>query len=399
MLLTCPRDHQILERKLKDGMVCYRCPGCQGVAVTIGLLRRLIDRDFANDLWNRARSGGSGSGVPCPSCLGETRSVVVAGGEGQQPTEIDVCPSCQLIWLDPGELEDAPAKEMPPEEERLSMEAREALGRFELSSRKKRKEASDSGLKYSEEPGKDLLKALVLQGMPLEDKKEKWLVIPWVTWSVMLLVAFVSTAVLLSFSPEQRFGREAIPPLIPQVIGFFEVWGFVPADWSRFGGATIFTSFFLHAGWVHLFGNLYFLWLTGDDVESELGWRRFLLLLLAATLVATLLRYLSNPASAVPGIGASGGISGVMAYYALAYPRRRLRMVFLYYFRPIVLTAKARSLFIVWVVLQLFLAYREIQGSSMVSGTAHLGGIVAGVLAWIFWCYRSDERGKEATRS
>lgn len=398
MLLTCPRDHQILERKRVNNTVHYRCPFCQGAAVTMGLLRRRLDREFTNDLWNRARTS-SRDGVPCPACLGESKTVVVFEDDEDQGTEIDVCRRCQILWLDPGELENAPGKKPPralPDTTELLTETKQELAIIEVrAEEQRRKEKSRRLLQRSDDPGRDFFKAILLWGLPVEEEQASWLDTPWVTWSVMLLMALISGVALLTLSSEELFGRAAVPPILPKLVGLFEVWGFVPAEWSRSGGVTIISSFFLHAGWIHLLGNLYFLWLTGDDVENELGKGRFLLLLVGATVTATLLRYLSDPSSTVPGIGASGGISGVMAYYALAYPRRRLKMFFFYWRRVYVLTVRARALFILWVLYQLFLAYREVNGEGLVSGTAHLGGVVGGVMAWLMWRHLYQPQASE----
>lgn len=388
MLLTCPRDQQILERKRENKFIHYCCPFCQGVAMTMAVLRRRLERKFTNDLWNRARTS-SLAGVTCPSCLGESKAVVVVEDDEDQGTEIDVCRRCQILWLDPGELENTPGKKPPralPDTTELLTETKQELAIIEVRAEgQRRKEESNRLLRPSDEPGRDLVKAFLLRGLPMEEEKASWLETPWVTWSVMLLMTLISGLALLTLSSEELFGRAAVPPILPKLVGFFEVWGFVPAEWSRSGGVTIFTSFFLHAGWIHLLGNLYCLWLAGDDVESELGKGRFLLLLVGATVTAALLRYLSDPSSTVPGIGASGGISGVMAYYALAYPRRRLKMFFFYWRRVYVLTLRARALFFLWILFQLFLAYREFNGEGMVSGTAHLGGVAGGVIAWLVW--------------
>ena len=88
---------------------------------------------------------------------------------------------------------------------------------------------------------------------------------------------------------------------------------------------TLFSSMFLHGSWLHLIGNVWFLWIFGNNVEDSMGHMRFLLFFLLTGVVATLAHALSQPTSAIPMVGASGAISGIMGAYLLLYPRARIR--------------------------------------------------------------------------
>ena len=168
-----------------------------------------------------------------------------------------------------------------------------------------------------------------------------------------------------------------------------EGFGLVPAQLWRHGGVTFITSFFLHAGLLHLIGNVYFLLVFGDNVEDDLGRWRFVLLLAAADLFGNLLHVAGNPHSMTPCVGASGGISGVIAYYALRFPRARLGIMFGYwfYFRWVHFPAYVGLLF--WFVLQFLLAFEQKLGIGNVAAFAHLGGAAVGVAAWLLWRSRS----------
>lgn len=143
------------------------------------------------------------------------------------------------------------------------------------------------------------------------------------------------------------------------------------------GELTLVTSMFLHAGWLHLGGNMLYLWIFGDNIEDAMGHFRFIAFYLACGIAGALAHILSDPASVVPMVGASGAIAGVLGAYLVLYPRVRVLMLVLFGI-PIRLPA-----YIVlggWVLLQVFNAY---SGDTAAGGTAwwaHIGGFVTGVL-------------------
>lgn len=143
------------------------------------------------------------------------------------------------------------------------------------------------------------------------------------------------------------------------------------------GELTLVTSMFLHAGWLHLGGNMLYLWVFGDNIEDAMGHFRFIAFYLACGIAGALAHSLSDPASVVPMVGASGAIAGVLGAYLVLYPRVRVLMLVLFGI-PIRLPA-----YIVlggWVLLQVFNAY---SGDTAAGGTAwwaHIGGFVTGVL-------------------
>ncbi len=158
----------------------------------------------------------------------------------------------------------------------------------------------------------------------------------------------------------------------------------IPAKFTRHFGLTFVTSFFLHGGLFHLIGNLYFLIVFGDNTEDVLGKGRYLLLVAAAAMVGDVTHILADPRAAVPCIGASGGISGILAYYCLRFPRASVGMVWwLRWFRlPVGL------MFALWVLTQIVGAMWVSAGMGNVAVFAHLGGAAVGVLFWL-WTRRS----------
>src|SRR6266849_8269544 len=143
---------------------------------------------------------------------------------------------------------------------------------------------------------------------------------PFVTIGLIAVNAFF-------FLQELRFG--------PELDRLVEVFGFIPArfvSWTELGGAPLdawrfiplFTSMFLHGGWAHIAGNMLYLWVFGDNVEDSFGHTRFLLFYLFSGAVAALTLVLFMPDSAVPTVGASGAIAGVLGAYFVLYPRSRI---------------------------------------------------------------------------
>ena len=157
-------------------------------------------------------------------------------------------------------------------------------------------------------------------------------------------------------------------------------WGFLPADPGRHAGATLFTSFLLHAGWFHLIANTYFFLVFGDNVEDHLGWWYMLVLLVGSHVAGMLLHGALDFNPTVPVVGASAGICGVLAYYAVTYPWARLGLLMRwYYFRWF--QAPAFVFLILYLVLQVLGSVVQASGGGGVSHLGHLGGLATGIAA------------------
>jgi membrane associated rhomboid family serine protease len=147
----------------------------------------------------------------------------------------------------------------------------------------------------------------------------------------------------------------------------------VPADlhWP-----TLFTNLFLHAGWMHLIGNMWFLWIFGDNVEDRLGHLGYILFYFVCGLAADAAHIMSNPTSDIPTLGASGAISGVMGAYALLFPRQAVKTLILFWTVTIIRTPA-----FIWIGLwfaQQVLLNLLTRGGSGVAYLAHIGGFIAG---------------------
>ncbi|RME07145.1 MAG: rhomboid family intramembrane serine protease [Anaerolineae bacterium] len=146
--------------------------------------------------------------------------------------------------------------------------------------------------------------------------------------------------------------------------------------------SDIFTSMFMHAGLMHLGGNMLYLWIFGDNVEDRMGRGRYLLFYLLGGTIASLTHILTNPLSRVPTVGASGAIAAVLGAYLVLYPQSRvLTLVPLGFFLELT-TLPASLVLGVWFLLQFFSGVLSLGGPDVggVAFWAHIGGFVAGVL-------------------
>ena len=192
-----------------------------------------------------------------------------------------------------------------------------------------------------------------------------------------------------------------------QLEAFVGTWGFVPARYFAMGEMNpedwvarylpIFTSMFLHGGWLHLLGNMLYLWIFGDNVEERLGHLRYLLFYLAAGVFAALAHAHLAPDSAIPTVGASGAISGVLGAYVVLFPRARVYtlvpFVFLFFG---VFEIPAGVYLGLWFAMQLVNGAIGLTVPADVSGGvawwAHIGGFVMGMAVASLVRVRQRER-------
>lgn len=158
-------------------------------------------------------------------------------------------------------------------------------------------------------------------------------------------------------------------------------YGIVP---DRFHFSTLITSMFLHGGFLHVAGNMWFLWVFGKGIEDLLGHARFLMFYLACGVVAGLAHVLLNPYSPVPTIGASGAIAGVMGAYLIKFPHARIVTLVPIVFFITTLDLPAAFLLLYWFAIQFFSGVGSVGYSQVSKGDiawfAHVGGFVAGML-------------------
>jgi membrane associated rhomboid family serine protease len=192
---------------------------------------------------------------------------------------------------------------------------------------------------------------------------------PYVTWALVAINVAVFLGYWLTIPNEIRLAW------------FFHTWGVVPVRAVN-GVAleTLVTSMFLHGGWMHLGGNMLFLWVFGDNIEDELGPVRFLGFYLLAGLAAAGLQVAAEPGSRIPMVGASGAIAGVLGGYLLMFPRARVDVLFFFVVFFKIWPIKAWIVLGVWFGLQLLGGFNTPSDQGGVAYWAHIGGFAAGVV-------------------
>lgn len=175
---------------------------------------------------------------------------------------------------------------------------------------------------------------------------------------------------------------------------FIEKWAFVPARFLADPGAgflTLFTAMFMHAGWVHLGGNMLYLWIFGDNVEDRFGHLKFIIFYLLCGLAATFAQLAFSTGSSVPNLGASGAIAGVLGAYLILFPQGKVKVLT----GNRVIPMPALVVIGLWIVLQFFSGIGSISSTADTGGVAymaHIGGFLAGLVLTLFL------RGKSTSR-
>ncbi len=364
-MFTCPNCGSILTRKQGKVGLIWSCDSCGGRAISVALLRKLIGNERVSAIWSRAINLAGKGGRSCPICSrGMTEeSIGIAG----HLLKFGICTRCEFIWFDTPEYESIPPPPKPKDpcevnEADLPQAAREALAIYKVQQMAKQAQEEDP------EPDANWKIVPAVLGLPVEMDSDPLSRAPLATLSLSLLIAAVS------------------------IWGFFDLdnitrnFGMIPDEAWRYGGLTFLTSFFLHGGIIHLVSNLYFLIIFGIHVENYLGPKRWLLLVFLAAFVGDFLHIAFDPRGEMPCIGASGGISGLIAFYACKFPHAKLGILFRYYYVYFKwMQFPAWCAFLLWLLLQFWGAHDQIAGFSNVSSLAHLGGTAVGVALWFFW--------------
>jgi len=143
---------------------------------------------------------------------------------------------------------------------------------------------------------------------------------------------------------------------------------------------TLFSSMFLHGSFMHLIGNMLFLWIYGNNIEDAMGHFKFLFFYFTCGLAAAFLQAIITPNSDIPMIGASGAVSGVLSAYLLLYPKARVSTLVFIFFFITVIRIPAGILIVIWFITQLMNASLVDSNSPGVAWFAHIGGFVMGIL-------------------
>ena len=202
---------------------------------------------------------------------------------------------------------------------------------------------------------------------------------PYVTYALILVNALVWFYELSRGVAESTFDYGAIPSWLLHHMrdgvlsvglehGAIQLHQEVPWPW------TLVTSMFMHGGWLHIIGNMWFLWVFGDNVEDAMGSVKYLVFYLLCGLAAAAAQVLSSPSSTMPMVGASGAIAGVLGAYILLYPHARVRCLWILFIIITTVYVPAWLLLGIWFVSQFFMP------GEGVAWMAHVGGFATGFL-------------------
>lgn len=210
-------------------------------------------------------------------------------------------------------------------------------------------------------------------------------VTPFVTYTMLAACILVF---LWQFSLGDEAGQIAV-----LTFGFTPAYFFGPGAPSEIAVVpatlTIFTSMFMHGGWMHLGGNMLYLWIFGDNVEASLGHFRYLIFYLLCGVAAALAQGFAAPGSDIPMVGASGAISGVLGSYLVLHPRANIKVFVMLIIYITVINVPAFIVLGFWIVGQLISSAAVDAGQPGVAFIAHIGGFVAGAVLVFFFKKKS----------
>ena len=335
----CPIDKVNMGLTVRvPGVEVEHCWVCGGIYYDQGELEKRLGQPISMDSWE---SDNPPEPLSCPKCSKEM------AGWKRGKMRIFFCSNCKGIWVPKMNKAKKILVSKNPKEIQIQNPLRP-------SSWKNRSNAID----YDDEiePHHNLLTFL---GFPYE-YNEKASRFPIITMSLIL----INTLIYLLSRTNPIF--------------FFNHFGFTPNTFSSTTFYTLFTYMFIHADIFHLVGNMYFLWVTGDNLEDKMGSSRFLFFYLTCGVLSILFYNIFARNSAIPNVGASGAISAMIGAYLVLFPNAKFLMIFFLY--PIKISVML--LIPMWAMLQFLMSIGS--PGSGVNHLAHLGGFLIGVL-WILF--------------
>ncbi|MFC1898682.1 rhomboid family intramembrane serine protease [Candidatus Cloacimonadota bacterium] len=370
---VCLNCNTELQNKTTEYGRIQFCPKCDSKLISAPIVKRsLVKHDVYQKLWVGAQNESSPLGKSCPTC---NRSMSAQSWfDGTEHMDIDICTHCYQFWFDKYEFENLPREqeEIEPDSD-LHPKSQEVLTKYKLMELESKYEPERKGKSFIRNPDNFWEYVAGFFGLPVEEDGSFIEFYPFITWAATLLciVIFVGT--------------------VSDLDSVISQFGFIPSLWLRYGGLTIFTSMILHGGWMHLISNSYFLLIFGDNVEDFLGRCRYALLLIGSHVFGLLLHGLFGPDKDIPLIGISGAVSGVMAFYTVMFPKKKIAWVGLIFFRFIKISMRVWVYFLIWMLLQIFVILQQVNGGGDVSGLGHLGGVLVG-MTWAFYLKTGDSK-------
>jgi membrane associated rhomboid family serine protease len=350
------------------------CDNCDGQAMPKKVLLRIMGESFTRSLNRISRVKGGQKFRKCLSCGTTMDNFSFSNDDDADDSGavLRICPSCDLAWLDGQtrhELDSMLDNKRQKQEVSSKPQTEVSIDRLFSTAR-----PTAIGLK--------LLPALLL--LPIEcstGDRRRTPIVTWTTATLLLLVLLMT----LGFSDWKS------------LISVVWDWSLLPAKAMRHGGLTFVTSFFLHLGWIHLLGNLYFLLVFGDGLEDDIGWLGFIGVLAAGHLGGMLLQILVASSMETRIVGASAGIAGVLGCYAVLLARTRLGwlVVVPVKWTLVILRIPALAVFAAYAVQQACYAMQSPDAG--VAFAAHLGGMATGALYGLLVIHMRNTRDPSKT--
>ncbi|MDP3998870.1 MAG: rhomboid family intramembrane serine protease [bacterium] len=172
----------------------------------------------------------------------------------------------------------------------------------------------------------------------------------------------------------------------PNLDLFLREWALIPSQVDFLNPATLtpfFTSVFLHAGWLHIISNMWFLWIFGDNVEARLGHFNYLIFYIISGIIANFVQYFLIPDSFIPMLGASGAVAGVLGAYFIFFPGHRVQTLIPIFIFPLFVEIPAGVMLIYWFFTQFFAGLTSLDAAVATGGVAwwaHIGGFSFGII-------------------
>jgi len=342
----------------------YECPDCPGILISFYTLKSSrVNQLFLKEKLMAAKKDISISGISCPSCEHD-----LSRQDDAEGANMLFCRNCDMIWTDQGSFDKFPKSDKPivigkpaNKARTLSEDEKEDLI-MAMANEQAGFNSNNSSSHFGNIDGpKDIVAGLF--SLPVEEDGKFFDHYSLMTWSLVgfFLILYIVT----------RFDlRNSLMML-----------GYIPNQWSRGFGLPILSSFAMHANFWHFFSNSYFLMLFGDNVEHAIGRVKYLILIFIAHLSGVLLHTWMDPSGNIPLVGASAGISGIVAFYCLVYPKKRIGWVLRFWFYFYKIKMPAWSFLAIWLILQFMMAHMQMAGRSSVSALGHIGGVIVGAIA------------------
>ncbi len=213
--------------------------------------------------------------------------------------------------------------------------------------------------------------------IPLKDENPSK-TIPFVNVFLILtnITAFIYLKYFLNGEPQQVFSQLGFIPYEFSHLKDIRPTNLVPLPLS------LFTSMFIHGGWIHLMSNMLYLWIFGDNIEDRLGHIRYILFYLMCGILATLVYGFVNMNSRIPTVGASGAIAGVLGAYLLLFPAARIKTLFILFIFAKIIRLPALVVLGFWIIVQILSGFTEyrMQDTGGIAWFAHIGGFISGLM-------------------